>query len=213
MSGHKESTETGLTPTTDERPEAEKLVSSIVPWPRDDARSRYLGLRSSGFTIREALKLIGYVHSALSRWRLDPAFVQIENRIPEYRKELSMEYANLEFLRNYRLVLEKDFRILKKSLEQPKQAPVAEGEIPYTLPVMSKEEQDYLLKMRGHYTPQQLQIVQALVTAPTKDGNETIDFTKFVIEASRISERVRIESKGRMPAPIEITGDEESDGA
>lgn len=206
MSGHKPETEGNLPATTDTRSDGEKLATSIVPWARDDARARYLGLRASGFTIREALKLIGYVHSALSRWRLDPAFVDIENRLPEYRKELSIEYANLEFVRNYRLVLEKDFRILKHSLH-PDTVEVDGKQIPVA---MSKNDHEYLIKMRTHYTPQQLQIIQTMVESDGKD-NGGYNFTDFVIEASKISERVRIESKGRMPRATEIISPVEDD--
>ena len=186
----------------------EAIAQSIIPYPRDDSRARYLGLRASGFTIREALKLTGNAHSTLSLWRKNPQFVDIENRLPEYQKTLSKEYANLEFLRNYRLVLEKDYRVLKHSLN-PQYADVdgIKVEIPLT-----KQEQEYLIKMRSHYTPQQLQIIESIVSGDGDKGE--FDFTKFVLEASRTVEKIRIEG-GKVksipsPDPIEVEG--ESDG-
>jgi hypothetical protein len=73
-----------------ETPE-ESIPRSIVPWNRDDDRSRYLGLRASGFHIREALGLIGKAKSTLSLWRHDPVFLDLENKIPELRKTLALE--------------------------------------------------------------------------------------------------------------------------
>jgi hypothetical protein len=201
MSGHDPDSGGNLPTSTDTRPDAEKLVTSLIPYARDDARARYLGLRSSGFTIREALKLLGYSHPALSKWRLDPTFAGIENRLPEFRKELSLEYANLEFIRNYRLVLEKDFRILKRSLNPEVITDVDTGK---TVPLpLDKQDQEYLLKMRTFYTPQQLQIIQTLVQSDG-DKSKEFDFTDFVIQASKIEQHIRVESKGHMPRSADI---------
>ena len=164
----------------------EQIAKSIVPYNRDDARARYLGLRASGFGIREALKLIGKAQSTLSAWRHDSEFVDLENRIPELRKTLALEYANLEFLRNYRLILEKDYRVIKASLVKDS--------------ILPTQDHQYLLKMRSHYTPQQLQIIEVLISgsAPGQEFN----FTDFIIEASRTQERVRIETRKRSDSEL-----------
>jgi len=157
----------------------ESIAQSIVHYDRDDDRARYLGLRASGFTIREALKLIGRAHSTLSLWRKNEEFVSLEKRLPEFKHDLALEYANLEFLRNFRLVLEKDYRILRKSLEKDA--------------VLSAQEQGYLIKMRSQYTPQQLQIVETLINAELKGGG--FNFTEFIVTASRIEQRIKLETK------------------
>lgn len=157
----------------------ESITQSILPYNFDDDKARYLGLRSSGFTIREALKLIGKAHSTLSLWRKSPEFVNLEDRLPELRRQLSLEYANLEFLRNYRLILEKDYRVIKKSLTETELLP---------------QEHSYLLKMRSHYTPQQLQIIEALLGLGEASGG--FDFTQAILELSR-TETVKITSRSR----------------
>jgi hypothetical protein len=178
-----------LETTTKATPE-ESIAQSLIPYNLDDDRARYLGLRSSGFTIREALKLIGKAHSTLSYWRLDAEFVSIEARLPELRKQLSLEYANLEFLRNYRLVLEKDYRILKLSLE-PEYAEIDGKKVQLPL---SRQEHEYLLKMRSHYTPQQLQIIEALLgIGKATDG---FDFTRMILEISR-TDTIKVQSRDR----------------
>lgn len=176
----------------------ENIAKSIVPWNRDDARARYLGLRSSGFAIREALRLIGKAGSTLSAWRKDEVFADLENRLPEFRKELALEYANLEFLRNYRLVLEKDYRVLKKSLDKDQE-------------VLSMQDHQYLVKMRSHYTPQQLQIIEALISAEGA-GEAGFDFTRAVIELSRTQEKIRIETRNRSESQLApVVGDDNGD--
>jgi len=168
-----------------EAPE-EKIAQSIIPYARDDARARYLGLRASGFTIREALRLVCKAKSTLSFWRLNSEFVDLESRLPEFKKELALEYANLEFLRNYRLVLEKDYRVLQKSIHPDKDD---DGN---SIPLTS-QDQAYLIRMRSHYTPQQLQIIETLIQAQT--GDKGFNFTEFIITASKIEQRFRIEAK------------------
>lgn len=164
----------------------EQIAKSIVPYNRDDARARYLGLRASGFGIREALRLIGKAQSTLSAWRHDSEFSALEDRVPELRKTLALEYANLEFLRNYRLILEKDYRVIKESLVKDA--------------ILSTQDHQYLLKMRSHYTPQQLQIIEALITGGLEGGE--FNFTNIILEMSRTQERVKIETRNRSEAEL-----------
>lgn len=164
----------------------ESIAQSIVPYNRDDARCRYLGLRASGFTIREALRLIGKAQSTLSAWRHDKTFADLETRLPELRRELALEYANLEFLRNYRLILEKDYRVIKSSLDKKV--------------ILSAQDHQYLLKLRSHYTPQQLQIIEVLYAADK--AGEGFDFTDFVLSMSRTKESMTIGTRKRSDAEL-----------
>lgn len=203
---HKEQSQAAIDNTTLpplDTPE-ESVPRSLVPWNRDDDRSRYLGLRSSGFTIREALGLIGKAKSTLSLWRHDPTFLELENNIPELRKTLALEYASLEFLRNYRLVLEKDYRVIKGSLSRKTSLPDDDGRT-HTLPQDSQDFQ-YLLKARAHYTPQQLQAIEQLFggNGDKKAGN----WTDLVLTLSRTREEVKIETRHKqVPELATIEGD------
>jgi hypothetical protein len=191
---HKAESEKALQSTT--LPEVETaeegIPKAVVPWNRDDDRSRYLGLRASGFAIRETLNLIGKAKSTLSAWRQDPTFLDLENRLPELRRELALEYASLEFLRNYRLILEKDYRVVKESLREHTK-PDKDGN-----PVnVGMEAQDfkYLLQMRSHYTPQQLQAIENVFGKGGQAGE--VNFTDFVLSLSRTKEEVKIETRTR----------------
>lgn len=156
--------------------EQESIAQSLLPWNFDDARARYVSLRCCGLTIREALKYMQYAHSSLSHWREDPEFIKIEADLPNLRKQLSLEYSNVQFLRNFTLIMEKDYRVIKKSLEKDSE--------------LTKQEQEYLIKARTHYSPQQLQIVETLISA--ERNNNDFNFTEFVLETHKLEERVRV---------------------
>jgi len=178
----------------------ESIPRSLVPWPRDDDKSRYLGLCSSGFKIREALGLLGKAKSTLSHWRKDPVFVDLENRMPELRKTLALEYAGLEFLRNYRLVLEKDFRVVSGSLV--KKTVLDKDGNRIAVP-MDTQDFKYLLQMRAHYTPQQLQAIEQLF-GRGNEGGAAVNFTDYVLSLRRTTEteEVKISSRQRQEPAI-----------
>lgn len=148
------------------------LASALIPYPRDDEKAKYLGYMCCGFSVREALQMVDRGKSWLSTCRLSPKFVELENSIPSYRKELSKEYLSLDFFRNFRLALEKDYRVFLRSLGMDKDS---SGE-----PIsMTQYDQSYLLKMRAQYTPQQLGILEAIVAG----GSTGFDFAKWVAES------------------------------
>ena len=148
------------------------VASSIIPYARDSTDAMFLGYRACGFSTREATKMVKRSATWLSLRRRDPVFKDLEQRIPEFRKELSKEYVELEFFRNFRLVLEKDYKILMRSLEK----------VDDEHPEMTKQEQEYLIKLRSQYTPQQMQILEAIVSG-TGDG---FNFAKWVAENQEI---------------------------
>jgi hypothetical protein len=148
-------------------------------------KSNFLGFRASGFKESESLKLTGIHRKTLWRWRDDdPEFVRRENSLPELRKDLGVKFAHMEFLRNFRLLLEKDYQVIKKSMSNISD--------PSTF--MSKFDQDYLLKIRTQYTPQQFEIISALIGAASKSSQE-IDFTSLVLKVSQSKSEISIEGK------------------
>ena len=176
--------------------ETEALVQSLLPFHQDNNKARYIGYRASGFTVSEAVKLVGIHRKTVSRWRdpnspwYDAGFVDAENKLTELRKTLGIEYAHLEFLRNYRLVLEKDFSIIKKSINQPLS--------------LTGQEQQYLLKARSHYTPQQLEVLQRLIGGVK--GEAQFNFTDFVMtmKRTRTEDEIKLESAGGSYAVSEL---------
>lgn len=165
--------------TGSEHPEL-SIAASIVPWPRDDERTRYFSCLCSGFSVREALVWISRSKQWLSEQRKNEKFAELEGRIPEFRSELAREYLGLEFFRNFRLVLEKDYRVLRRSLG-------LEKGIDGKAVQMTQQDQGYLVRMRTQYNAQQLQILETIVSG----GGSDWTFSKWVsdnqefIQASR----------------------------
>jgi hypothetical protein len=162
--------------------DAEAIIQSLFDPEGNGNKARYLGYRASGFGQREAIKLVGIHEKTLLRWREgDSTFLANERNLPELRKSLGTAFAHLEFLRNYRLFLEKDFQVIKKSLDKN------------TSDSMTNFEQNYLIKARTHYTPQQMEIMSSLIGAA--NANQTIDFTKLILSVSRKTEEIKLETK------------------
>jgi len=168
------------------------IAEAIIPWPKDDEKAMFLGYRASGLSVREALQMVNRGKSWLSWIRTDARFADLEGRIPEFRKTLAKEYIELEFYRNFRLALEKDYQVLKKSISKE---PDEDGKLHTT--VLSRQEHEYLIKLRSQYTPAQIQILEAVVTG----SNGGFDFAKFVsenpdiVQLSRTTETMTVVNK------------------
>ena len=155
-------------------PKEVSAAISLIPYRRSDDRAKYLGWLCSGFSDEEALYVLGLTTHWLESARSDSKFTELEERIPEFRKELAREYAEMDFNRNFRMVLEKDNRILRKSLGMSLVEDEDTGEmIPEEL---TSFDQQYLLRLRSAYTPQQLQLLEAVVGG----GNDGFNFAKWV---------------------------------
>ena len=171
---------TPLLPASSDNPKEVSIATTLIPWRKDDYRARYMGYLACGFNPEESLYMLGLTIGWLEEQRLDDSFNAIELKVPEIRKELSKEYIELDFFRNFRLVLEKDYRVLDKAIHQD---------------VISKQDHEYLLKLRSAYTPQQLQILEQVMKGA---GDGSWNFAKFVsdnqdkiIEFSR-TDRVKV---------------------
>jgi|TARA_Y100000310_G_scaffold345865_1_gene471867 hypothetical protein len=167
------------------------VVGTVIPYSRDDARAQYLSYLACGFAIKETLHLISKGPRWLERVRQDTKFTELESTIPTIRKELAKEYIELDFYRNYRLVLEKDHRVLWKSLNPDKiETVTVSGEIELVDAPMGRQDHEYLLKIRSQYNAQQLQIVEAIVSGVDNSG----DFARWVSDHADIVQLSRTET-------------------
>ena len=155
----------------------EGMIQSLIPhWIEGDKKAAYLGYLVAGFSKHESVKLAGIHKKTLSRWQDgDPDFIEFVNRLPEIRQTLNDQLLDLEFTRNFKLVLNKDFRVLYKD---------ATGK------PLSDQEQAYLQAIRKFYTPQHLVQLRQLLSGQD-DGGQAFDFTKTVLEIRLSKETVR----------------------
>ena len=121
-------------------------------------QAHYLSYRYAGFTPTEALTLINAAWSDLHYWRdSDEYFVQMEEAALDKttRKELWGEALNLMFSRNMILIAKKDEQILRKAVGLSRDE---DG----NMQELSRDEMSYLNKMRGTYSPTQMEAVNKL---------------------------------------------------
>jgi hypothetical protein len=134
----------------------------------DSKKSTYLSYRATGFTIRESVEFVGVTERTLRNWRrYDPEFARWDREaLGELRQKLGDRYLEIEFRRNYRLILQKDYDVIKKSVEDKEP--------------LTYQESQYLLKARSHYTPQQLETIERILSG-SEGGGEEFDWTSFVL--------------------------------
>jgi len=148
----------------------------------DSKKSQYLSYRITNFSRAMATELTGIHRKTVARWREeDPAFAWIDGEgLSEARKTLANEVIDMQFTRNFHLVLQKDFRILYKDHM---------NSLGTGLP-LTEEEQAYMLKIRQHYTPQSLAMVKQILAGGTVE--EPFNFTKLTMTIKREREQIEI---------------------
>ena len=164
--------------------ETENIAQSFVPTFSDDnKKATYLSYLIANFAHREACKLTPVSEKQVRRWKdADPNFLHICGEgLSALRKEFASTFIDMQFTRNFHMVLQKDFRVLYKDgvLGQI----LAEGKTPTDVQKLTDNDVKYLEKIRQHYTPQSLAMVKQLLGGGTVD--QPFDFTKLTMEIKR----------------------------
>ncbi len=169
-------TETNLT-------ETENIAQSFVPTFSDDnKKATYLSYLIANFAHREACKLTPVSEKQVRRWKdADQNFLHIcTEGLQALRKEFASTFIDMQFTRNFHLVLQKDFRVLYK--DAVLSTLLAEGKTPAETQKLTDNEYKYLEKIRQHYTPQSLAMVKQLLGGKPLD--EKFDITKLIFRIS-----------------------------
>lgn len=145
-----------------------------------EAKAEYLGYRATGFAIRQACHLTGVTHSTLGRWRAsDPEFRKIESeRLPELQQELGGDLVRLDFLRNMRLAIRGDFKVLLRGALH--------------MESLTDREFAYLRTIRRHYTPADL---ATMTKALEPEGAGEVDFAELVLRITQTRAEVHIKKE------------------
>lgn len=170
--------EPGTTKSTDmvvsNESDTQQVVEGLIPYfSLDDKKTKYLSYRATGFTIREARKLTGLKWDRTIRdWRkTDSDFAFWDGvGLRRLQEEIGDRFLLSEFSRNFRLMMEKDYRVLRRAMD-------AENE---DKPTLSDQDEAYLLKVRSFYTPQQLLAIKEVLSRSKTAEGEEFDFTTFV---------------------------------
>lgn len=154
------------------------IASSSIPYSRDDNKGRYLSFRACGLSVLESLNAVGVTQAALDKWRrIDLVFKDLETRVPEFRAKVAAEFITAEHLRNMLLLMKRDHNVIQKALDVDAGIKI-KGEMPF----LTREEADYLKKIRGMYTPEQLETLQSLFK---RSSDDKFDWAKAVESRAR----------------------------
>lgn len=146
---------------------SQEMIESWLPQFDDDRKAAFLSYRATGFSLSESYKLAGISLVILEKWQqTDPMFVSEYSKLLEGTPRLrALRYIELEFIRNFRLMLVKDAQIITKALDPDSE--------------LTKQEADYLKTARQHYTPSSLQSLRGLLNG--QSGQGAMSFTQFVL--------------------------------
>lgn len=151
-----------------------------------ELKAEYLGYRATGFPIRQACYLADINHSTLTRWRAaDPEFADIEtNRIQELQDSVGSDLIRLEFLRNMRLGMRLDFKILYTAAHH--------------LESLTDRQFKYLQGIRRLYSPQDLMSISKALAPESEVG----DFAEMVMSITKTRMEVRIAKETDRPVEV-----------
>ncbi len=161
------------------------IAESLLPWYTEGTKkAQFLKYIIAGFSKTEASKLckLGkYPHKTLHRWEEDPIFMALlEKSKSSLRDELANKLVDIEFTRNFMLVLQKDFDVMFKD---------ALGE-----EVLTKDEVEYLKLIRKFYTPQQYAQVKQMAVGNILEGG--FDWSKTAVEINLRLSKETISARG-----------------
>jgi len=132
-------------------------------------KTKYLSYRIASFSREEARKLAKVTKDQLRAWRRDDEkFLYFDGLgLSDTRKKLCAEYNAIQYSRNFRLIMEKDFDVLYKD---------AQGQ------TLTKAEEKYLTTIRAYYNPQSLAMLNQLAGGRHE---EKFDYTNLVFKLKR----------------------------
>lgn len=171
----------------------EEQIEAFIPYAsHDERKTKYLSYRASGFSPKEACRLVDVELRTLYRWREDPEFKDIETgQLAEIRKSLGSQFTLMEFLRNTRLVLSKDFDIIMRAMGRV----TIDGDDTDRMDTLSEREWQYFKDAVKRYGPDQLMKLQAAVQGKSTSDtvHQEFNFTRFAIELHQEKEQQVIE--------------------
>jgi len=155
--------------------DAASIIESFIPYfSADSKKTRYLSFRATGFPIREAIQLTNLKSGQrlVQKWRReDSTFAYLDGPgIMELQKVVGSHFTYAEFMRNMRLIMEKDYRVLRASLNDDIE--------------LNENDLAYLLKIRPFYTPQQLASIKTALDDSHKEASTTkVDILQIIMNS------------------------------
>ncbi len=139
------------------------LLSRIPFMVGDSKKADYLSYRATGFSVSVACQLAEVERTTVNKWRkTDKAFKSFEEtRLEELQKSTSADVLRLEFLRNMRMIMKKDFEVIGQALFEQSE--------------MTDREWAYFKQIRRHYTPNDMLALEK--TLSPENHRDTLEIT------------------------------------
>ena len=123
----------------------EEMLQARIPLSNNPRKASYLSYRAAGFKVREACTLAEVQFRTVQKWRRDDEeFRNWESgeKLAWLQHNVASDLISMEFMRNFRLCLRLDKKVLLKAS--------------LSLSLLSDREMEVLKLVRKHYTPQDI---------------------------------------------------------
>ncbi len=168
---------TGIPEVLDDERGEEALLGRIPLLSGSANKAQFLGYRSMGFSTRESARLADIRETTIRKWRReDPEFRDFESHyIPSLQKSIASDLLRMEFMRNFKLALKRDFDVLFKAA--------------CDLDTLTDREFEYLKKVRALYTPMDIlnldRAVQPEISGDTFTASLTVTVGKNEVDSEQ----------------------------
>ncbi len=127
----------------------EEMLKARIPLSNNPRKASYLSYRAGGFSVRESCALVPVTHGTVKAWRRDDEEFrgwESGERLAWLQSNVAHDLIQMEFMRNFRLCLRLDKKVLYRAA--------------LSLDLLTDREMEVLKVIRKHYTPSDIMAVQ-----------------------------------------------------
>ncbi len=127
----------------------DEMLKARIPLSNNPRKASYLSYRAAGFSVRESCALVPVTFGTVKAWRRDDEeFRDWESgeKLAWLQSNVAHDLTQMEFMRNFRLCLRLDKKVLFRAA--------------LSLDLLTDREMEVLKIIRKHYTPQDIMAVQ-----------------------------------------------------
>ncbi|KKN17586.1 hypothetical protein LCGC14_0964520 [marine sediment metagenome] len=127
----------------------EEMLRARIPLGNNPRKASYLSYRAAGFSVRESCALVPVTFGTVKAWRRDDEEFrgwESGEKLSWLQSNVAHDLTQMEFMRNFRLCLRLDKKVLYRAA--------------LSLESLTPKEMEILKVIRKHYTPQDIIAVQ-----------------------------------------------------
>ena len=127
----------------------EEMLKARIPLGNNPRKASYLSYRAAGFSVRESCALVPVTFGTVKAWRRDDEEFrgwESGEKLAWLQSNVAHDLTQMEFMRNFRLCLRLDKKVLYRAA--------------LSLDLLTDREMEILKVIRKHYTPSDIMAVQ-----------------------------------------------------